>query len=60
MPKAGRRNRSAGSCLNRLASEITKILRDPAMRDTFARDGYEAIGSTPEEYLTFYRAVVAL
>ena len=26
----------------------------------FARDGYEAIGSTPEEYMAFYRAEVAL
>jgi tripartite-type tricarboxylate transporter receptor subunit TctC len=46
--------------VNRLASEIAKILRDPAMREKLASQGYEAIGGTPEEYLTFYRAEVAL
>jgi tripartite-type tricarboxylate transporter receptor subunit TctC len=46
--------------VNRLSNEIAKILRDPAMRETLASQGYEAIGSTPEEYLTFYRAEVAL
>jgi tripartite-type tricarboxylate transporter receptor subunit TctC len=46
--------------VNRLSSEIAKILRDPGLREAFARDGYEAIGSSPEEYLAFYRAEVAL
>ena len=45
---------------NRLASEIGKIMRDPALRENFARQGYEAIGSTPTEYEAFYRAEVAL
>ena len=46
--------------VNRLASEISKIMRDPGMREKLAREGYEAIGSSPEEYLLFYRAEVAL
>jgi tripartite-type tricarboxylate transporter receptor subunit TctC len=46
--------------VDRLSSEIAKVLRDPAIREAFARDGYEAVGGTPEEYLAFYRAEVAL
>ena len=46
--------------VNRLSSEIAKVLRDSTIREVFARDGYEAVGSTPEEYLAFYRAEVAL
>ena len=46
--------------VNRLASEIAKIIRDPAMRDKLAGQGYESIGSNPEEYLAFYRTEVAL
>ena len=46
--------------VNRLASEIDKIVRDPAMREKLAREGYEAIGGSPEEFLAFYRAEVAL
>ena len=30
------------------------------MREVFARGGYEAVGGTPEEFLAFYRAEVAL
>ena len=45
---------------NRLANEIGKIMRDPAIRENFARQGYEAIGSSAAEYEAFYRAEVAL
>jgi tripartite-type tricarboxylate transporter receptor subunit TctC len=44
--------------VNRLANEIAKIVRDPAMREKLAREGYDAIGGTPEEYTAFYRAEV--
>jgi tripartite-type tricarboxylate transporter receptor subunit TctC len=44
--------------VNRLASEIAKIVRDPAMREKLGREGYDAIGGTPEEYTAFYRAEV--
>ena len=46
--------------VNRISSEIAKILRDPAIREDFSKQGYEAIGSSPEEYLAFYRSEVAL
>lgn len=46
--------------VNRLSSEIGKIMRDPAMREKLAREGYEAVGNSPEEYAKFYRTEVAL
>lgn len=45
---------------NRISGEIAKIMREPEMREKFASLGYEAVGSTPEEYLTFYRKEVTL
>jgi tripartite-type tricarboxylate transporter receptor subunit TctC len=45
--------------VNRISAEVQKILRDPAMQEKLAREGYEAIGSTPEEYAQFYREDVA-
>jgi tripartite-type tricarboxylate transporter receptor subunit TctC len=45
--------------VNRISAEVQKILRDPAMQEKLAREGYEAIGSTPEEYSQFYRDDVA-
>ncbi len=44
--------------VNCLASEIAKILHDPARREKLASQG--TIGSTLEEHLKFYRAEVAL
>jgi tripartite-type tricarboxylate transporter receptor subunit TctC len=45
--------------VNRVASEVQKILRDPAMRDKLAQQGYEGIGNTPEEYEKFMREEIA-
>lgn len=43
----------------RISGEVGRILRDPAMRARLARDSYEAVGSTPEEFAAFMRAEVA-
>ncbi len=45
--------------VNRVSSEIQRILRDPAMREQLSKLGYEAVGSTPAEYETFFREEVA-
>jgi tripartite-type tricarboxylate transporter receptor subunit TctC len=46
--------------VNRISGEIAKVLRDPAIREDFAKQGYEAVGGSPEQYLAFYRSEVAL
>lgn len=45
--------------VNRISNEVQKILRDLAMRDKLAQQGYEAIGDTPEEYEKFMREDIA-
>jgi tripartite-type tricarboxylate transporter receptor subunit TctC len=45
--------------VERVAGEIGKILRVPAMREQLAALGYEAVGSTPDEYEAFMRKEVA-
>ena len=45
--------------VNRVSGEVQKILRDPAMKEKLAQQGYEAVGSTPEEYEKFMRDEVA-
>jgi tripartite-type tricarboxylate transporter receptor subunit TctC len=41
--------------VERVAREVSKIVRDPEMRERFARDGYEGIGNTPAQYQQFMR-----
>jgi tripartite-type tricarboxylate transporter receptor subunit TctC len=45
--------------VNRVSSEIQRILRDPAMREQLSKLGHEAVGSTPAEFETFFREEVA-
>ena len=45
--------------VNRVSAEVQKILRDPAMREKLAQQGYEAVGGTPEEFEKFMRDEVA-
>jgi tripartite-type tricarboxylate transporter receptor subunit TctC len=45
--------------VDRVAQEVAKIVRDPEMRERFARDGYEGIGNTPAQYQEFMRDEVA-
>jgi tripartite-type tricarboxylate transporter receptor subunit TctC len=45
--------------VGRVSSEVQKILRDPAIRQQMAKLGYEAVGSTPEEFDKFMRQEVA-
>ena len=42
--------------IDRLNSEIVKILRNPATMERLAADGSVAIGNTPEEYAAFLKA----
>jgi tripartite-type tricarboxylate transporter receptor subunit TctC len=44
---------------NRVSTEVAKIVREPAMRERLAREGYEAVGNTPAEYEQFMRDEVA-
>ena len=45
--------------MNRLQSEIAKILKQPDIRERFVTLGAEPVGSTPEQFATFYRNEVA-
>ena len=45
--------------IERVAGEAKKALADPAMRERLAREGYVAVGSTPQEYEKFFRDEVA-
>ena len=44
--------------VNRLHSEVAAILRLPDIRERLARDGIEAVGSTPEQFAAYLRAEV--
>jgi tripartite-type tricarboxylate transporter receptor subunit TctC len=44
--------------VNRVSSEVTKIVSDPAIRELLARNGYEAVGNTPSECEQFMREEV--
>jgi tripartite-type tricarboxylate transporter receptor subunit TctC len=35
--------------VNHVSGEIAKIVRDPAIRERLAREGYESVGNTPAE-----------
>jgi tripartite-type tricarboxylate transporter receptor subunit TctC len=43
----------------RLSAEVTKIVREPAMREQLAAQGAEPTGGTPEEFLQVLRAETA-
>jgi tripartite-type tricarboxylate transporter receptor subunit TctC len=45
--------------VNRLQTEIAAILKLPEVRERLARDGLEAIGSTPEQFAAFIRADIS-
>jgi tripartite-type tricarboxylate transporter receptor subunit TctC len=45
--------------VDRMSSEIAKILREPDVREQLAKLGYEAVGNTPAEYEEFMRKEVA-
>jgi tripartite-type tricarboxylate transporter receptor subunit TctC len=47
------------SVIARLQSEIAKILKAPEIRERFVTLGAEPVGSTPEQFATFYRSEVA-
>jgi len=43
----------------RLSQEIQAAMRVPAMRERMAELGYDAVGSTPEEFASFQQAEIA-
>ncbi len=48
-----------GAVVTRLASEVTRIVRDPAMREQLSAQGAEPAGRTPEEFARTLRAETA-
>jgi tripartite-type tricarboxylate transporter receptor subunit TctC len=45
--------------VNRLHKEVVRVLAIPEMRERFAADGAEPVGSTPEEFLAYIRSETA-
>src|SRR5712671_1079918 len=45
--------------VERISGEVAKIVREPAMRERLASDGYEAVGNTPAEFEQFMREEIA-
>ena len=45
--------------VNRVSNEVAKIVRDPAIRERLARDGYEPVGNSPAECEQFMHVEVA-
>ena len=43
----------------RISNEVAKIVRDPAMRERLASEGYEPVGNSPAESVQFMRDEVA-
>ena len=43
----------------RLNAEVARVLALPEVRDTLAREGYEAIGDTPEQFAALIKTEVA-
>jgi tripartite-type tricarboxylate transporter receptor subunit TctC len=48
--------RTPREIIERLHNEVVAILRAPEVRERFARDGAEQVGSLPEEFAAFIRA----
>jgi tripartite-type tricarboxylate transporter receptor subunit TctC len=46
--------------VERVSTEIAKILHEPEMGEQLAKLGYEPVGNTPQEYTDFMRKEVAL
>jgi tripartite-type tricarboxylate transporter receptor subunit TctC len=42
--------------VDRLSTEVRRAFADPGLRDTLLKQGYEVIGSTPQEFAQFIRA----
>jgi len=45
--------------VNRLSTEVARIARNPEMRQNFAQQGVELVGSTPGEFSAFIKADIA-
>jgi tripartite-type tricarboxylate transporter receptor subunit TctC len=42
--------------VDRIAADVTKVVRDPALKARFAEDGWESGGGTPEEFTALWMA----
>jgi tripartite-type tricarboxylate transporter receptor subunit TctC len=42
--------------VDKIAADMTKLVRDPALKARFAEDGWEAGGGTPEEFTALWMA----
>ncbi len=49
----------AREIVNKLSSEVARIAHNPQMRQQFADQGVELVGSTPEEFSAFIKADIA-
>jgi tripartite-type tricarboxylate transporter receptor subunit TctC len=45
--------------IERLASEVSAVLQDPAVRAKVAEQGAEPVGDTPEQFEAFIRREIA-
>lgn len=50
--------KTPGPIVAKIAADMIRILREPAMRERLAEQGVEVIGSTPEEFARFIRAEI--
>jgi tripartite-type tricarboxylate transporter receptor subunit TctC len=42
--------------VDKIAADVTKVVRDPALKARFAEDGWESGGGTPEEFTALWMA----
>jgi tripartite-type tricarboxylate transporter receptor subunit TctC len=47
--------RTPAEIINRLNRDLVRIIQGPSFRDKFRADGWEAVGSTPEQYAAHLR-----
>jgi tripartite-type tricarboxylate transporter receptor subunit TctC len=45
--------------LERIAADITEVLREPAVAGALEAGGYTVVGGTPADYAAFQRAEIA-
>ncbi len=51
--------RTASDIVVKLSREVARIVHLPELKQRFAADATEAVGSTPEQYASFLKAEIA-
>ena len=46
------------SIVNKISAEIASAIKSPDVRDFMAKEGAEPVGSTPQEFATFFKGEV--